>query len=217
MSKITWKQFFEDNFPNWKSNFLMLFKDTSFIFKNLTITEIPILTDGATLDTLLYYRYLQSRYMNSIAQVFVHKKDGVYELEQGEYGMDGLTSIIVKQFKDKWIKIYQAMIAEYNPIHNYNMTEHEEVNTYVENTRNVDNNVFGFNTSSTDGVPQSKGTQSDIVDGDKTNNYSDHTKSGNIGVTTTQKMLQEELEVRKQRFLDIVMQDIASVICLKIL
>lgn len=127
-----------------------------------------------------------------------------------------VAELIYFRFYLKWKKLYDLNIQNYNPLHNYDMTEHEEVNTYVESTRGVENNVFGFNTTSLNGVPQSKGSQSDVVDGDKANNYTDHTKSGNIGVTTTQKMFQEELEVRKFNFYEQMFKDINSILCLKI-
>ena len=43
-----------------------------------------------------------------------------------------------------------------------------------------------------------------------------HTKSGNIGVTTSQQMLESELELRKYDLLSVVFEDCDSVLCLNI-
>ena len=96
---------------------------------------------------------------------------------------------------------------------------HNEQNTLIENT----NSRAGFNSISL--VEESKNIEQGSVD----NNYQDEesnstkdstqertlTRSGNIGVTTTQKMIREELEVRKYQFIEEVMRDIDKVLCSK--
>lgn len=145
-----------------------------------------------------------------------------------------MAGIIATKYTNSWNKIYGALMEEYNPLHNYNMSEnetitdnetltgsvHNEQNSLIENV----NSKQGFN--SNDFVNDTRNVESGTTD----NNYQDeesnstknttntrtHTRSGNIGVTTTQKMLNEELEVRKNIFIDMVMRDIDKIMCSKV-
>lgn len=154
-----------------------------------------------------------------------------------------LAGIIYTMFSDKWSKLWDAFNAEYNPIENYSMTEHEErddvttregsdtltmtgtdVNVLEGNT---ENEVSGFN--SPDYVNDAKNSQestntetrgmtdttthdtTDTLDGERT-----LTRSGNIGVTTSQQMLQSEIELRKWIYFNSVFNDIDTILTLSI-
>ena len=154
-----------------------------------------------------------------------------------------LAGIIYTMFSDKWSKLWDAFNAEYNPIENYCTTEHEErddvttregsdtltmtgtdVNVLEGNT---ENEVSGFN--SPDYVNDAKNSQestntetrgmtdttthdtTDTLDGERT-----LTRSGNIGVTTSQQMLQSEIELRKWIYFNSVFNDIDTILTLSI-
>ena len=145
-----------------------------------------------------------------------------------------MAGIIALKYKDSWNRTYSALMEEYNPLHNYNMTEnekitdnetltgsvHNEQNSLIENV----NSKQGFN--SNDFVNDTRNVESGTTDNNyqneesnstkNTTNTREHTRSGNIGVTTTQKMLNEELEVRKNIFIDMVMRDIDKIMCSKV-
>lgn len=127
-----------------------------------------------------------------------------------------IANIIYNRFSEKWKHIYDAMMLEYNPLENYSMQEDENVNTDITNTSNGSSNVFGFNTDSEDGVSDSKNEVSSTTSGKFDDNHRKLTRSGNIGVTTSQQMLESELEIRKNIFIEMVMNDIDSIMCLKI-
>lgn len=127
-----------------------------------------------------------------------------------------IANVIFNRFSEKWKKIYDAMMKEYNPLENYSMVEDENVNTDITNTSNGSSNVFGFNTQSDDGVPDGKNEVSNTTSGKFDDNHRKLTRSGNIGVTTSQQMLESELEIRKNIFIETVMNDIDSIMCLKI-
>ena len=127
-----------------------------------------------------------------------------------------IANIIYNRFSEKWKHIYDAMMLEYNPLENYSMVEDENVNTDITNTSNGSSNVFGFNTQSDDGVPDGKNEVSSTTSGKFDDNHRKLTRSGNIGVTTSQQMLESELEIRKNIFIEMVMNDIDSIMCLKI-
>ena len=127
-----------------------------------------------------------------------------------------IANIIFNRFSEKWKHIYDAMMMEYNPIENYSMVEDENVNTDITNTSNGASNVFGFNTESEDGVPDGKNEVSNTTSGKFKDNYRQLKRAGNIGVTTSQQMLESELQIRKNIFIETVMNDIDSIMCLKI-
>lgn len=139
---------------------------------------------------------------------------------------NAIAKILYTRFADKWNRLFDAMALTYNPIENYNMTEtstHDTENNgqtslqqEIENKQTENN--FGFNsissqpvgevTSKTTADPTTNKTISNL-NSKESNTLS---RSGNIGVTTTQQMLEQEIEIRKNIFMDIVYSDIDSVL-----
>ena len=118
-----------------------------------------------------------------------------------------LAGLITNKFKDKWNRLYDAFVTKtYNPIENYSMVEKTEINTDIETA----NNVYGFNSSSP--VPSNNAKTT----GNKLNNTTDHTRSGNIGVTTSQQMLESEIKLREWNFYDQLFKDVDSILCLQL-
>lgn len=170
--------------------------------------------------------------------------------------LEYLSNLLYVTYGKNWNRIYQALEAEYNPIHNYNMEEKVSTNTNITTTNKggssqsntssnssnettdtntqVENGYYGFNSeksnlnndgnSKVNGVVKNEdsGTSSTTIDttnednvkGSEDDNYQKTTRSGNIGVTTTQKMLEEELEIRKNVFFENIMNDIDKLLCL---
>ena len=138
--------------------------------------------------------------------------------------------VLYKRFGTKWNKIYEALNTEYKPLENYSMDETRTPNLTdeVKNTGddktsvNLDNTttsyVVGYNTSN------EKESGKTTSNGNSTNNFSkvdynsthtskhtgtEHiTRTGNIGVTTSQQMLQSEFEVRQYDFYQGIYNDI---------
>lgn len=139
-----------------------------------------------------------------------------------------LQQIIINKFSVSWVKIWDSLIVHYNPIENYNMTETTTpgvVTTRKENTDiNVNNsangNVYGFNSSSA--VPASTSGGNSRTTGDKAKNYTEESKTGfdtlvrtgNIGTTTSQMMVESELNLRKHHFFDIVFADVDTILAI---
>ena len=133
-----------------------------------------------------------------------------------------LAKTIMGKFSDKWNRLHSAFIETvYKPLENYDMTQKETPN--VTHTKNVksnletDNDFYGFN--STTAVKQSKTTVHGAkLDNEETNSETgtrDLTRHGNIGVTTSQQMLQSEIDLRNRyNFLDDIMNDVDSILCL---
>lgn len=138
------------------------------------------------------------------------------------------SSIIINRYKDKWIRVYDALVeAEYNALDNYNMVEVETPN--VTNTRTTKTKTkltttdtsdrYGFN--STSPTPYQKDITS-VEGNNEDNQISDVnvesgtrnlTRRGNIGVTTSQQMLESEIKLRAlYNMVNIIYDDIDKVL-----
>ena len=141
-----------------------------------------------------------------------------------------LIGIIVTKFLKGWSKLADAFFADYNPIQNYDMTEHEEnggtnkqsTNLTESTTSNetIINKYNGFNTVDSAKVSESSnnGSGSKTTSGTQATNETaidnerELTRSGNIGVTTSQQMIESEYNLRKKNLLNIIYNDIDSVL-----
>lgn len=128
---------------------------------------------------------------------------------------NNLAPILYVMYKDSWDRLYEVMVsAEYNPIHNYNMTETENQSTDISYDNDYDNKVSGFNSG--ESTELNNGNSNREIKGDFDKNKRQLTKSGNIGVTTTQKMISEEIKLRKNKFFDFLFKDIDKILCLSV-
>ena len=144
-----------------------------------------------------------------------------------------LASVIMAMNGVNWAKEYATLSAEYNPLENYSMTEQlrDDVTTddfghTVTRTNNLADGtssaVYGFNSAtavnsgSVSGT--NTGTVSDVNGGEdtRTREY-DLTRSGNIGVTTSQQMLQSERDLwRWNFFYNVVFPDVDKILTLRV-
>lgn len=93
-------------------------------------------------------------------------------------------------------KLYATTTAEYNPIENYNMVE--------EGSDSGESSASGSNSDSSTSYNSSTANLTDCSESSSSaSSSSSHslTRSGNIGVTTTQQMLQQERDVAEYDFL----------------
>lgn len=129
-------------------------------------------------------------------------------------------------------RVYEAYTTEYKPLDNYSMVEDMDYTPKAQQTvkssnksktdTTTDVGVYGFN--STVAVPSST-TDSNTTqlkndnemetttsyDGEKDNTHTE--RSGNIGVTTSQQMLESEIKLRKLEILELIFQGLDEVIC----
>ena len=125
-----------------------------------------------------------------------------------------IASVVFNRFKDKWEKSYNALMMEYNPINNYDMKEKETVNSKITSSTDVNNETYGFGNPNP--APTDNGKSETVTSGSKDDNIRELERSGNIGVTTSAQLVSGELELRKNIFIESVMNDIDSIMCLKI-
>lgn len=131
-----------------------------------------------------------------------------------------------------WDKMAKALDAEYNVIHNYDRNEEykDTVSEKGSSEGMVQNNgsdtsnqyVSGYNTpegltnSSKNEVTYGGGnTTTGNVSSDKSIEHSAH-MYGNIGVTTSQQMIESELELRKKDINNIIIDEFRYEFCLLI-
>ena len=112
-----------------------------------------------------------------------------------------------------------------------NTTQTPNLITSTTNDGSTKNNYYGFNDSSVDGSKVNSSsvgsTNSTTQTGNSKVNISSSstetnsgtrtlTRKGNIGVTTSQQMIESELELRKKQFFDIMIKDVDKIMALSI-
>ena len=112
-----------------------------------------------------------------------------------------------------------------------NRTETPNLTTTSGNDGSTKNNYYGFNDSSTDGSSVNSSSANSTNTTTQTgNNKVDSststtetnsgsrtlTRKGNIGVTSSQQLIESELELRKKQFFDIMIKDVDKIMALSI-
>lgn len=113
-----------------------------------------------------------------------------------------------------WLKIAQALSAEYNPIHNYDRYEKID-RTYtpgagLTTTETVKNPGYNAATLVTAGESSTVNTPDGKSDTDKYDNH----MFGNIGVTTAAQMIEGELTIRRNDIYNIITNEFRRRFCL---
>lgn len=146
---------------------------------------------------------------------------------------------LYQRFGDKWTRLWEALQLEYNVIENYSMTESESRQDDTSRNRSINTDLavegtgenaadgFGFNSSTPVPQAETKGITSQRTTGSADSNTEDETvgstgsreltRSGNIGVTTSQQMIASEFELRiKNDFYRLVYEDTDSVLTIPV-
>lgn len=128
-----------------------------------------------------------------------------------------------------WKRVESALTAEYNPIENYNRTETHR-DTYTRNL--TESGESTSESSSSDATKQAAFNADTLVDtnsieGSMSDNGS-HSVAysggdsreieikahGNIGVTSNQSMIKQELQIRRKNIYDIILNEFIDKFCL---
>ena len=166
--------------------------------------------DAKTLD-LDYYLNHGQRSISPLYEQLINQQ----AINDNFNALNKLVDIIYLKFKDKWNRIYDAYIkSAYNALENYSMTEVEKNATKVTSTDSTKGGSYGFNSDVS--VPVNDSNSTSIVEGNGEDNKRELTRSGNIGVTTSQQMLESELQLRKYNFYEELFKDVNSVATLSI-
>lgn len=127
----------------------------------------------------------------------------------------------------KYKTLFNTMFFEYNPIENYRMVEEEDNSTENEGTVTADGTTTATATDSS--TQYNDQTFSDVAKNETsgTNNSTTQstgkidftkrlTRSGNIGVTTSQQMIESERTLAFFSFYEVIAEDIVNAISTKI-
>lgn len=185
-----------------------------------------------TLNTDYYLSHSNDKYVSPLVEKLFNDGKSASEISSI------VATICVNRFGEKWKKLYDALMTEYNPLENYSMVEEKTPDLTIEETQNeksdvkterethATNSYKGFNANDPVVVNKTDGTEDVETSGAKLDNEvsktTTHTgtetltRSGNIGVTTSQQMLESEFKVRQYDFYKQVYNDIDSVLCLSI-
>ena len=157
--------------------------------------------------------------------------DGILE----DSSRQALALLISSKFKVNWMRLWNAEIAVYDPVHNYDM--HEE-GTRTGNNRNESQSTdethhgrsntsryshYGFNSQSANPSDEDVTTEGGTTNLNR-NGSVDYTinegttlhRYGNIGVTTNQQMIEAERSIRMWNYFNSVYKDIDSVLAIRI-
>lgn len=207
--------------------------DVASTFFNVLTDEntYPLVKDFITSDNVenINWDYFGShsadKYISPIYEKFIATK---------EYPNPFIANLIYRRFGEKWKKIYDALMTEYKPLENYSMveertpdlefTETEKHKSTTERETTATSSYKGFNAVEPVTITKTDGSEDVTTSGIKADNEktTTHTgsetltRSGNIGVTTSQQMLESELKIRQFDFYKQVYNDIDSILCLSI-
>lgn len=134
---------------------------------------------------------------------------------------NAVAKLCITNFYDKWTKLYNTIVnAEYNPLEASNKTRNskQSTNTDISNSEETDVNVYGFDTVAVDGVPKDKNKRDLSVTGDAKDNYIEleENEEGNDGRYSKQQLLEQEINIRKHLFYDIMFADVDKLIANRI-
>lgn len=200
------------------------------LFVKLNALNVPWISDDISADVLdnaYFYNFSGQKTISPLLRRYLNGAEKITDSQ-----MVSLANIIYKIYIKNWNKLYATLSLEYNPISNYDMTESETVENEKTNSRegsqsvstttsgNSADNVFGFNssgavgdsTTTTSATNSTTSTDSDSGSGTD-NTERTLTRSGNIGVTTSQQMIESERDLwRWKFFFDVVFPDIDEVL-----
>ena len=210
------------------------------IFKSLKDdTHYPLVHDFitddnySTLNLDYYLSHSNDKYLSPLTNKLYEKYEGNKLVINNL-----LVRIIYERFGEKWKKIYDALTTQYSPLENYNMEEERsndkeysdtgttKTDVNVSRETSATSSYRGFNSSDYAPISKTDGEEDTTTSGSEENNIAqkdgtsseDETTSrhGNIGVTTSQQMLESEFKVRQYDFYKQVYNDIDSILCLSV-
>ena len=216
--------------------------DTFFYLMANDDTNYPLVSDFikttnvTELDADYFGGYSADKFVSPLLQKIY---DSTREDENPFFTLNSrIAKIIYNRFAEKWKHIYDALMTDYNPLENYSMeeertpdlteeeTQNEKSDVKTERETHATNSYKGFNASDPVVVNKTDGTEDVETSGAKLDNEitksTTHTgtetltRSGNIGVTTSQQMLESEFKVRQYDFYKMMYNDIDSILCLSV-
>ena len=155
-----------------------------------------------------YYNHAFTKYISLLFYNLINIPKTIDEVA------DLLASVIVNKFKTKWTRLHEVLNLTYNPIDNYNMSETENTQLKSEVDISNANSIYAFN--DTAATPTSESSSKSSTNALLNDNMRELTRKGNIGVTSSQQLIESEIELREYNFIETIYSDIDSILTLKI-
>lgn len=179
---------------------------------------VDIITDDnvIALDVDYEFGHSAEKYLSPLADKLWYQSG-----EDVQTFVNMIGYIIANRFKTKWKKLWDVLNATYNPIENYSMEQvrtpdlSKGVTGSGTTTTKSDTGIFGFNSTNSNPSGDVESSQEDTIGRTETETGTDTIRrSGNIGVTTSQQMIESEFELRKHDIYKLIYEDIDSILCL---
>lgn len=179
------------------------------------MTNAPWEFSGVDLDTMFFCEYGEKPAAPLITKLVADTATQ----EQTET----IARLLLLRFRTNWERKFALLSAEYNPLENYSMTEHETVGREEvsghdrQNTAANSDTLYGFNSQSAVPSQDSSGTDTEHAEGNRSEDTErELTRAGNIGVTTSQQMMESEITLWEWNFISSVFSDVAKLITIPI-
>ena len=209
-----------DLFPNWPENG---------IFSALSdAASMPWGTDPVALDIDYIGGYSGNKPISPLVTRLLTSEGALTAS-----GLASLVSVIIARYLENWGRAWTALFSDYDPIKNYDMEESENSadgeragesisDTVVINdeTAESESDIFGLN-SGEEGAPaahaktvSSGGRSTTGSRNSETSRLANRVlrRSGNIGVTSSQQLIESELALRRVSFFESVYKDLDEVL-----
>ena len=185
------------------------------LFPDVSTSELQLLAEE-------YYVHSSEKLLSPLCRKWVNEAVDLTAF------INKVASALVTRYGRNWKTIYMAYVkTEYKPLENYSMEE--IVTPRVETTIDVnvgtkviaeqESKVYGFNSDTPVGDNDNKVTTTGDKDENETtthttfDGFDTKTRSGNIGVTTSQQMLSAEIALRTYDYWGAVFNDIDRLLC----
>ena len=175
-------------------------------------------SDLQTLSEDIYMQMLNKCASSRLRFMYEHLNENATQT------LNALADMIALRYGDNFMKVFKAYFeTDYKPLENYAMKEKRTPNltdtgtTQSKVTTTGSTGEYGFNSS--EAIPATEAetiSEADAEENIVTNTHTgteDLERSGNIGVTTSQQMLESELNLRKYDYWKMVYDTIDSVLC----
>ena len=192
-------------------------------------TEFEWLENAGVLDEEYYGNHSGQKEASPLLNVLYSEE----EEELTSYQRGRIAYMIANKFRNKWTRLWALHNIEYEPIENYAMVQVETPNIsqkhkasddfarVTQTSSDASQDVYGFNSNSA--IPQGESetsatgreTQTGYTEDTETGTRQ-LTRSGNIGVTTSQQMAQSEIELWQWNFFEEVFKDVDTVLTLAV-
>ena len=188
--------------------------------------------DNSVLDVAYFGNHSGGKFCSPLVKLLINE-EGVIPPE----ARVTIAKILISKYLNNWNHLWETNVAVYTPIHNYDMTENRNLRTadsMAEKADSVGNDTvnhgrtqtemdykYGLNTDTENPRPSDKIHTSEggstVTNSSGTDNRNrvdageeEETihRAGNIGVTTTQKLIQEERDLWLWNFFDQVFNDL---------